>query len=60
LCGKVGAWWPEHFLLFMGHFEGVLEKVGGWAWFFCGENVVECVANTVILTVVISPRKIGH
>jgi hypothetical protein len=27
--------------------RGVLEKVGGWTWFFCGEDVVECVANVV-------------
>jgi hypothetical protein len=27
--------------------RGVLGKVGGWTWFFCGENVVECVVNVV-------------
>jgi hypothetical protein len=28
--------------------RGVLGKVGGWVWFFCGENVVECVVNVVL------------
>ena len=27
--------------------RGVLGKVGGWTWFFRGENVVECVVNVV-------------
>jgi hypothetical protein len=27
--------------------RGVLEKTGGWTWFFDGENVVECVVNVV-------------
>jgi hypothetical protein len=28
--------------------RGVLGKVGGWMWFFDGENVVECVVNVVL------------
>jgi hypothetical protein len=33
------------FVVFAGVFEGVLEKVGAWVWCFCGQVVVECVAN---------------
>jgi hypothetical protein len=28
-------------------FDGVLEKVGCWTWFFDGENVVKCVVIAV-------------
>jgi hypothetical protein len=37
---RVGA-----FCIFADVFEGVLEKVGGWTWFFGGFVVVECVVN---------------
>jgi hypothetical protein len=35
------------FLVFAGVFEGGFGKVGVWVWYFCGEVVVECVANVV-------------
>jgi hypothetical protein len=33
------------FLEFACVFEGVLEKMVGWVWCFCGEFVVGCVAK---------------
>jgi hypothetical protein len=35
------------FAAFAGLFEGGRERVGGWAWFFDGENVVKCVVIVV-------------
>ena len=35
-------------MLFLLRFlRGVLEKRGGWTWFFAGGNVVDCVVNVV-------------
>jgi hypothetical protein len=30
---------------FAGFLRGVLEKTGGWTWFFDGKNVVGCVVK---------------
>jgi hypothetical protein len=32
---------------FWAVFRGVLEKTGGWTWFFAGEFVVDCVVDVV-------------
>jgi hypothetical protein len=44
---KSGPGEPRGFAVFAEVFEGVLEKRGGWTWFFGGENVVDCVVNVV-------------
>jgi hypothetical protein len=46
------------FLEFACVFEGVLEKMVGWVWCFCGEFVVGCVANVNEKTAVArNPKK---
>jgi hypothetical protein len=40
--------------------QGYFTKTVCRTWCFCGEHVVECVANVVILTVVFRWRKTGH
>jgi hypothetical protein len=40
--------------------RGISRKTVCRTWCFCGEDVVECVANVVILTVVFRRRKTGH
>jgi hypothetical protein len=36
---------PGLFVALWAFLRGVLEKVWCRMWFFCGENVVDCVAN---------------
>jgi hypothetical protein len=45
LTEKSGVAGWDGFVDFGGVFEGVLRKMVGWVWCFCGEFVVECVAN---------------
>jgi hypothetical protein len=40
--------------------QGVLQKVGGSTWCFCGEVVVDCVANRGELVVTFAVRKMGQ
>jgi hypothetical protein len=40
-------WWPGHFAVLWAFFRGVLGKVWCGMWFFCGENVVDCVVKVV-------------
>jgi hypothetical protein len=40
--------------------RGISRKTVCRTWCFCGEDLVECVANVVILTVVFRRRKTGH
>jgi len=41
---RLVGWEFVEFLEFLREF---LEKMGGWGWFFAGENVVGCVVNVV-------------
>jgi hypothetical protein len=40
LIRKKRLWFESGILVFCCVFEGCFEKVGGWRWFFDGENVV--------------------
>jgi hypothetical protein len=45
------------FVVLLEFLRGVLEKVGGWTWFFDGENVVDCVVNVVRKTMFLTNEK---
>jgi hypothetical protein len=40
--------------------QGILAKTVFFGWYFCGEFVVECVANEVKSVVFFGRRKTGH
>jgi hypothetical protein len=48
---------PGVFVVLLRFLRGVLENVGGWTWFFDGENVVKCVVNVVRKTVFLRGEK---
>jgi hypothetical protein len=43
----MGGLWPLIFAVFWAFLEGVVQYAGCCVWFFCGENVVECVVKLV-------------
>jgi hypothetical protein len=44
---KMGVVAEDSFVVLLGFLRVVLGRSGFWLWFFCGENVVECVAKLV-------------
>jgi hypothetical protein len=45
---KFGPGETRGFVVFAEVFEGVLEKSGGWTWFFGGESVVDVVRKDFV------------
>jgi hypothetical protein len=50
----------QGFPVFAGVFDGFFGKIGVLWLVFCGENVVECVANVVCRQSLFQGRKIGQ
>jgi hypothetical protein len=44
---KLGVVAEDSFVVLLGFLRVLLGESGFWLWFFCGENVVGCVAKLV-------------